>query len=121
MTGFFEANLWQPLSLVTVAALDDIGGYEVDYCGADIWPATADTQNRHDVLKPSGAISTEDGVVSVDPIKMTNDAVTINGEPILEATLSPATSPDAAMTSASQSASTMFVVALLLSWFLMRR
>ena len=39
MTGFFEANLFQPLSSVTVAALEDIG-YEVDYCGADIWPAT---------------------------------------------------------------------------------
>jgi len=44
MTGFFEANLFQPLSLVTVAALRDLQ-YEVDFCGADVWPAT-DSQGR---------------------------------------------------------------------------
>lgn len=31
MTGFFEEDLFQPISLVTVAALDDLGGYEVDF------------------------------------------------------------------------------------------
>jgi len=45
MTGFFEANLYQPLSLVTIAALDDIEGYTVDYCAADIFPATDETAN----------------------------------------------------------------------------
>lgn len=60
MTGFFEANLYQPLSLVTVAALDDIDGYTVDYCGADIWPATATTSKRFPVTKTDNNI---DGIM----------------------------------------------------------
>lgn len=50
MTGFFEADLFQPLSSVTVAGLADLG-YEVDYCGADIWPATEDTIKRFEIYK----------------------------------------------------------------------
>lgn len=50
MTGFFEANLLQPISLVTVAALDDLGFYDVDYCGADVWPATPETQQKFEVF-----------------------------------------------------------------------
>lgn len=50
MTGFFEANLFQPISRVTVAALDEIGGYEVDYCGADIWPADESTIKRYEIF-----------------------------------------------------------------------
>lgn len=49
MTGFFEANLFQPISRVTVAALEEIGGYEVDYCGADIWPADVSTVKRYEI------------------------------------------------------------------------
>jgi len=51
MTGFFEEFLFQPLSLVTVAALDDLEVYEVDYCGADIWPATATTAQASGVIQ----------------------------------------------------------------------
>lgn len=52
MTGFFEADLWQPLSSVTVAGLQDLG-YVVDYCGADVWPADENTVKRFDILKTS--------------------------------------------------------------------
>ncbi|CAB9515745.1 PKD domain containing protein [Seminavis robusta] len=52
MTGFFEADLFQPISSVTVAALQDIG-YEVDFCGADIWPADDETIKRFVVYKAS--------------------------------------------------------------------
>lgn len=49
MTGFFEANLGQPLSRVTIGALDDLNGYGVlNYDEADEWPAplpTRRTQN----------------------------------------------------------------------------
>ena len=53
MTGYFEADLFQPLSLVTVAALDDLGVYEVDYCGADVWPASTITRQKFEVLASS--------------------------------------------------------------------
>ena len=52
MTGFFEADLFQPISSVTVAALQDLG-YEVDFCGADIWPANEDTIKRFEVYRAS--------------------------------------------------------------------
>ncbi len=61
MTGTFEANLYQPISLVTVAALDDIPGYEVDYCGADIWPADSTTSTRFPVTKTDNEIK---GIIS---------------------------------------------------------
>jgi len=57
MTGTFEKNLYQPLSLVTVAALDDIGGYTVDYCGADYWPMDANTFQRFPVSKTDNDIT----------------------------------------------------------------
>jgi hypothetical protein len=56
MTGFFEANLFQPLSAVTVAGLEDLG-YQVDYCGADIWPATEETTQRWEVIRSSSEMS----------------------------------------------------------------
>eukprot|EP00550_Attheya_septentrionalis_P001998 CAMPEP_0198288142 /NCGR_PEP_ID=MMETSP1449-20131203/6757_1 /TAXON_ID=420275 /ORGANISM="Attheya septentrionalis, Strain CCMP2084" /LENGTH=394 /DNA_ID=CAMNT_0043986253 /DNA_START=50 /DNA_END=1234 /DNA_ORIENTATION=+ len=56
MTGFFEADLFQPLSAVTVAGLEDLG-YQVDYCGADIWPATNETTQRWEVIRGSSEIS----------------------------------------------------------------
>ena len=57
MTGFFEPFLLQPLSLVTVAALDDLGAYQVDYCGADVWPATPETQQKFEVFITSQNIT----------------------------------------------------------------
>ena len=60
MTGLFEANLFQPLSLVTVAALDDLGGYQVDYCGADIWPATETTQKRFEIFRSNQTMNMDD-------------------------------------------------------------
>lgn len=59
MTGFFEANLLQPISIATVAALEDIGGYEVDYCGADVWPARSDIENKYEVLLPQRDITVD--------------------------------------------------------------
>jgi Leishmanolysin len=41
MTGYFEAGLYQPISRVSVAALDDLGVYQVDYSQADPWPVVA--------------------------------------------------------------------------------
>ena len=60
MTGFFEADLLQPVSRVTVAALDDLG-YEVDFCGADIWPATAETQQKWEMFRTSQDIDMAGG------------------------------------------------------------
>ena len=62
MTGFFEADLFQPLSSVTVAALDDLG-YDVDYCGADIWPATEETIKRYEIYKASQEMSMDNNVM----------------------------------------------------------
>ena len=39
MTGYFESNKFQPLSVVTAAALEDFGGYEVNYAATDPLPA----------------------------------------------------------------------------------
>lgn len=72
MTGFFEANLFQPLSLVTVAALDDLGGYEVDYCGADIWPADANTIQRFEIYKTQQNLTTT-GMQTTGPMIGMND------------------------------------------------
>jgi hypothetical protein len=38
MTGWFEANKGQPISRVTVGALDDLGVFTLDYSQADDWP-----------------------------------------------------------------------------------
>ena len=41
MTGGFEAGLYQPISRMTVAALDDLGVYgPLNYAAADPYPAT---------------------------------------------------------------------------------
>jgi len=40
MTGYFESNKYQPISRVSIAALDDLGVYTVDYDAADAWPYT---------------------------------------------------------------------------------
>jgi hypothetical protein len=69
MTGFFEEDLFQPLSLVTVAGLDDIG-YEVDYCGADIWPATADTQQKFPVFSTSRTMNLDTMMIHYPPVAM---------------------------------------------------
>ena len=59
MTGFFEPDLFQPLYTVHVAALNDLGGNEVDYCGADILPATADNFNRWDVSQTTAGMTAQ--------------------------------------------------------------
>ena len=42
MTGFFEANVAQPISKVSIASLDDIfDAYIVDYSQADPYPVPA--------------------------------------------------------------------------------
>mmetsp|Transcript_15 Transcript_15/g.25 ORF Transcript_15/g.25 Transcript_15/m.25 type:complete len:132 (+) Transcript_15:1290-1685(+) len=46
MTGFFEADLYQPISKVTVGALDDLGVFELDYSQADEWPTPAGGARR---------------------------------------------------------------------------
>lgn len=38
MTGFFDSSMNQPISRVTIGALEDIGGYEVDYCAGEKYP-----------------------------------------------------------------------------------
>ena len=40
MTGFFEANKYQPLSAVTAGALEDFGGYVVNYDATDLFPTS---------------------------------------------------------------------------------
>ena len=70
MTGYFEADLFQPLSLVTVAALDDLGVYEVDYCGADVWPATAQTQQKFQVLSTSHSMDMDNMMLRLAPVGM---------------------------------------------------
>jgi hypothetical protein len=59
MTGFFEANMFQPVSKVTVAALQEMGGYEVDYCGADVWPADETTIKRYEVYRTENGLDME--------------------------------------------------------------
>lgn len=66
MTGFFEANLFQPLSSVTVAGLEDLG-YEVDYCGADVWPANAETIKRFDVFVTEQTMDTDAMMDRISP------------------------------------------------------
>lgn len=59
MTGYFEANMFQPVSKVTVAALQEMGGYEVDYCGADVWPADENTIKRYEVYRTENGLDME--------------------------------------------------------------
>ena len=66
MTGFFEADLFQPLSSVTIAGLQDIG-YTVDFCGADIWPADENTIKRFEVYKMQQTMSMDTMMRSVQP------------------------------------------------------
>ena len=66
MTGFFEANLFQPLSSVTVAGLRDIG-YSVDFCGADIWPANEDTIKRFEIYKTQQTMNMDSMMESIAP------------------------------------------------------
>lgn len=75
MTGFFEANLFQPLSLVTVAAIDDIEGYEVDYCGADVWPADENTIKRYEVFRTEQDMDTSAMTSVVPEMGMDEDGV----------------------------------------------
>ena len=74
MTGFFEENLFQPLSLVTVAALDDLGAYQVDYCGADIWPAETSTLQKFDVMWTSVTIEMDTVMKPMPPVTMMNSS-----------------------------------------------
>lgn len=69
MTGFFEANLLQPLSRVTVSAIEDLGGYEVDYCGADIWPATEQSQQRFEVYRTGETMDMSDEGDTMDRVR----------------------------------------------------
>jgi hypothetical protein len=66
MTGFFEANLFQPLSAVTVAGLEDLG-YEVDYCGADVWPADSETIQRFEVYKTNQTMDVDSMMERIPP------------------------------------------------------
>lgn len=79
MTGFFEANLYQPISRVTVAALDDRGVYgAVNYDAADPYPATRRKlkEGGFEVLAPSESF-TLDGeseyVVELEPIDIADE------------------------------------------------
>lgn len=46
MTGWFEANKGQPISIVTVGAIEDLGVFMVDYSQADDWPFTNNSVRR---------------------------------------------------------------------------
>ena len=60
MTGFFEANKLQPISRVTVAALDDLGVFTVDYSAADTWSRTG----RRELLRGGRAAGRSNGRAS---------------------------------------------------------
>ena len=74
MTGYFEESLFQPLSLVTVAALDDLGVYQVDYCAADIWPADSSTLQRFEVMSTSVNMEMDKVMKSMPPVTMMNSS-----------------------------------------------
>lgn len=83
MTGWFEANLGQPISRVTVAALDDLNSYgRLNYNAADPWPAPASGRRAQgnkkgrtwDILHPKSTfylpdlMGDEGPIYSVDPV-----------------------------------------------------
>jgi len=63
MTGFFEANLGQPITRVTIAALDEsFTDYQVDYSQADPFPIVGGVNvgiisGKWKVLKPTESFS----------------------------------------------------------------
>merc|ERR1719188_1661460 len=77
MTGGFEAGLYQPISRMTVAALDDLGVYgPLNYDAADPYPATRRKLEEgpgFEVLTPTESF-TLDGddeyVVEVEPVPL---------------------------------------------------
>ena len=77
MTGGFEAGLYQPISRMTVAALDDLGVYgPLNYAAADPYPATRRKLEEgpgFEVLTPTESF-TLDGddeyVVEVEPVPL---------------------------------------------------
>ena len=70
MTGYFEANKYQPLSAVTAAALEDLGGYEVDYSATDNFPDTLNTQEAMPGLKPSHTFDLHGRMIDTVPIEL---------------------------------------------------
>lgn len=66
MTGYFEANVGQPITRVTIAALDEsFTDYQVDYSQADPFPilgglnTTAVEPGKWNVLRPTESFSLE--------------------------------------------------------------
>lgn len=57
MTPVFEKGKYQPLSRVTVAALEDLG-YVVNYDGADPWKRTVNRKHRRIQAKNYTAVVT---------------------------------------------------------------
>jgi len=54
MTGIFESDKGQPISRVSVAALDDIGVFEgIDYSQADVWPYTSESSDNENGTEAS--------------------------------------------------------------------
>jgi len=85
MTGFFESNMRQPITKVTVAALDDsYTDYVVDYTQADsYYPSaitrkiTSNTSTENDanenesgwkVLRPTTSFTLEGRMIRIPPI-----------------------------------------------------
>ena len=71
MTPYFEANKYQPLTTVTVAALLDLG-YEVNMDAADPWTRHSEdsrllSRNHGDALFPISSFSMNETNM-VDPI-----------------------------------------------------
>mmetsp|Transcript_16220 Transcript_16220/g.50316 ORF Transcript_16220/g.50316 Transcript_16220/m.50316 type:complete len:548 (-) Transcript_16220:105-1748(-) len=72
MTGTFERGLWQPISRVTVAALDDLGVYgSLDYDAADSYPYDNDrrlSEGDDSVYRPTRAFTIEDAMQDVESV-----------------------------------------------------
>ena len=70
MTGYFEADKYQPLSAVTAGALEDLGGYEVNYDATDGFEDSKDSNAL--LLKPSHSFSLENRMIDTIPEELEN-------------------------------------------------
>lgn len=109
-----------------MAGLDDLNAYEVDYCGADIWPATEDTIGLWEVFKTSMNMTMEEGMMELIPpswVVEENGEVTpldpMTGAPSTTApsTTAPSTSEpstSSGIATSLQAVAVLFVASLLL-------
>lgn len=69
MTGFFESNKFQPLSEVTAAALEDLGGYEVNYGATDSFN-NLQASGGSGVLKPTHSFDLRNKILDTNLIEL---------------------------------------------------